>query len=163
MELTDLPVYAWNGIRRSTAEDSLWKKNSASKVTFRVRDVIEIALGACIMAFPTATTEEVWNLGAELSLSRAVLFLIASIFFLAVLIYGIHGHKSGDRKVFVQRVIATYLVTFLIGAALLSGVDRLELFTDPLTGLKRAILVAFPASFAATAVDSFGSSGSTTS
>lgn len=108
------------------------------------------------MAFPTATTQEVWDLGAELPMAHALLFLIASVFFLAVLIYGIHGHSAGDRKVFIQRVLATYVVTFLIGAALLFGVDRLVLFTDPLTGLKRAILVAFPASFAATAVDSFG-------
>jgi len=36
-------------------------------------------------------------------------------------------------------------------------VDRLELFTEPAVGLKRAILVAFPASFAATMVDNFGS------
>jgi len=130
--------------------------SSPLRVTFRARDVVEIALGACIMAFPTATTEEVWNLGAELSLGHAFLFLLASVFFLAVLIYGIHGHQPGDKKVFLQRVLATYGVTFLIGAALLFGVDRLELFTDPLTGLKRAVLVAFPASFAATAVDSFG-------
>jgi uncharacterized membrane protein len=109
------------------------------------------------MAFPTATTEEIWNLGAELSLSRAMLFMAASEFLLAVLIYGMHRHNAGDRTVFIQRVLATYGVTFLIGAVLLFGVDRLDLFTDPLTGLKRAILVAFPASFAATAVDSFGS------
>jgi hypothetical protein len=39
---------------------------------------------------------------------------------------------------------------------LLLGLDRLELFTEPVTGLKRTILVAFPASFAATAFDSLG-------
>ena len=33
---------------------------------FAVRDVAEIALGACIMAFPVAVTEEVWNLGTVL-------------------------------------------------------------------------------------------------
>ena len=38
---------------------------------------------------------------------------------------------------------------------LLLGVDRLELLTDPVLGMKRAILVAFPASFAATTIDSF--------
>jgi len=135
--------------------------DSPQKITFRGRDVIEIALGGCIMAFPTATTEEVWDLGAELSMSHAVLFMIASIFFLAVLIYGMHGHTKSDRGVFIQRVLATYVVTFLIGAALLFGVDRLDLLSDPLTGLKRAILVAFPASFAATAVDSLGSLSST--
>jgi len=134
---------------------------SLQNVTFKGRDVIEIALGACIMAFPTATTEEVWDLGAELSLPRALLFLGASVFFLAVLIYGMHGHDPNNKAVFWQRVLATYGVTFLIGAALLFGVDRLDLLTEPLTGLKRAVLVAFPASFAATAVDSFGSSSST--
>lgn len=135
--------------------------DSTGHVTFRLRDVVEIALGACIMAFPTASTEEIWDLGAELSLSRALLFSAASIFFLAVLIYGMHGHDSNNKVVFWQRVFATYGVTFLIGMALLFGIDRLDLLSDPLTGLKRAILVAFPASFAATAVDSFGSSSST--
>ena len=33
--------------------------DSTLQVSFRVRDVVEIALGACILAFPTATTEEV--------------------------------------------------------------------------------------------------------
>ena len=123
---------------------------------FKGRDVLEIALGGCIMAFPTATTQEVWDLGAELSLQHAMLFSFASLFFLAVLIYGMHGHSQGSRKEFISRVVATYGITFLIAAALLFGVDRLELFTDPLTGLKRTMLVAFPASFAATAVDSLG-------
>ena len=39
---------------------------------------------------------------------------------------------------------------------MLLAVNRLELLTDPVLGLKRTVLVAFPASFAATAVDSLG-------
>ena len=130
------------------------------KVSFKSRDIVEIALGACIMAFPTATTEEVWNLGAELSLLHALLFAAASLFFLGVLTFGMHNYTAGNPESFVVRVLTTYGVTFLIAAALLFGVDRLELLGDPLTGLKRTILVAFPASFAATAVDSFGSPAS---
>ncbi len=124
---------------------------------FHWHDVAEIAVGACIMAFPVAATEEIWNLGAELSLGRGLVFAITSVFFLTLFIHVIHGHDRFPltHKAFVLRVVSTYGVTFLISALLLLGVDRLELFQDPLIALKRTILVAFPASFAATAVDSF--------
>jgi uncharacterized membrane protein len=117
----------------------------------------EIAIGACVMAFPVAVTEEVWNLGEELSLLRVGLFALASIVFLALLIFGLH-HVPQTRhpKVFLQRVLSTYGLTLVIAALLLIGVDRLDL-AHPLVGLKRTILVAFPASFAATVVDSLGS------
>lgn len=119
------------------------------------RDVAEIALGACVMAFPAATTEEVWNLGAELSTGRVSLFALASLFFLACLILILHHDqvKGTDPKVFFQRVVSTYFVTLLISVALLVGVDRFDLVAEPLVSLKRAVLVAFPASFAATVVD----------
>ena len=130
-------------------------------VRFSVQDVVEIALGACVMAFPVATTEEVWNLGTELSVARVLLFSIASLFFLAILIFGLHGHGRENQEwgVFARRVGTTYFLTLVICALLLFGVDRLELFTDPMTGFKRTILVAFPASFAATVVDGLGGTG----
>ena len=123
------------------------------------RDVAEIAVGACIMAFPTAVTEEVWNLGEELSLTQASVFALASIFFLGVIVHLLHPNAGliVNRPVFVQRLLSTYFFTLLIAALLLAGIDRLELFEAPLVGLKRSILVAFPATFAATAVDGFGS------
>ena len=108
--------------------------------------------------FPVAVTEEVWNLGAELTLPHVLFFALASISFLALMVYMLdHGSVGPNRKVFVQRVLSTYFLTLLIASLLLLGVDRLEPFSNPLVGLKRAILVAFPASFAATAVDSFSS------
>ena len=83
-----------------------------SKVVFRAQDVVEIALGACVMALPVATTEEVWNLGAELSVGRVVLFSFASLFFLAILIYGLHGHKrmNDEWGTFARRVATTYSI-----------------------------------------------------
>ncbi len=117
----------------------------------------EIAVGACIMAFPVAATEEIWNLGTDLELWRALLFALVSVCFLAALIYVLHGHAEfpDTRKVFLQRVAGTYGVTLAISASLLLGVDQLDLLQDPAIALKRTILVAFPASFAATTVDSF--------
>ena len=123
---------------------------------FQWRDVAEIAVGAFIMAFPVAATEEIWNLGAELSLGRVLIFAGTSVLILALLINRIYGHNRFPltHKTFVLRVVSTYGVTLLISALLLLGLDRLELFQDPLIALKRTILVALPASFAATAVDS---------
>ena len=123
---------------------------------FAVRDVAEIALGACIMAFPVAVTEEVWNLGTELSTLRVLLFALASLFFLGLLILMLHHREveGADAKQFFQRVLSTYFVTLLISAALLFGVDRFDLVVEPIVSLKRTVLVAFPASFAATVVDS---------
>ena len=46
-----------------------------------------------------------------------------------------------------------HAASLLISALILFGVDRLELFVDPLVGVKRTILVAFPACFAATVID----------
>jgi len=106
------------------------------------------------MAFPVAATEEVWTLSEELALLRVLLFALASIVFLALLIAALH-HREGllaDRKVFLHRVLSTYLVTLLIAALLLIGLDRFDLL-EPWVSLKRTILVAFPASFAATVVD----------
>lgn len=132
------------------------------RARFRRQDIVEIALGACIMGFPVAVTEEVWNLGTELTLTHSLLFTLASLFVLTVLIYVLHEHDDtrDSRKAFVRRVVATYCITLVIAALLLFGVDRLPLFLDLAVALKRTILVAFPASFAATVVDSFSPSTS---
>lgn len=135
------------------------QKDNDTGSEFSRRDFAEIALGGSIMAFPVATTEEVWNLGTELSLLHVMMFTAASMLVLALTIYGLHYRAEGipNRKAFIQRLVATYGATLLISAALLYGVGRFDILHDSLTSLKRAILVAYPASFAATAVDSLGS------
>jgi uncharacterized membrane protein len=127
---------------------------------FRARDAVEVALGGSIMAFPSATTEEIWKLGAELGAGRVIMIALASLLTLAIFIYVLHPRSvAGGRKAFYQRLVATYGMTLAISAALLFGVDRLPLFSDFGTAVTRMILVAFPASFAATVVDSLGGPG----
>ena len=124
---------------------------------YRLRDFAQAITGASVIAFPVAATEEVWNLGTELPLARVLWFSIASIIVLALVIYTIHQHDdfSLNRGAFVLRVIATYGVSLLVAGLLLFGFDRLELFQEPIVAINRMIIVAFPACFAATAVDSF--------
>ena len=129
---------------------------SDKSTQFNLNDMVQICIGACIMGFPAAATGEIWDLGEQLPLTRVLLFSVASFIFLAVLIYILHGHNKvpSSRRDFVLRVIATYGLTLLICASMLFGLGQLDLFNEPLVGLKRTIIVAFPASFAATAVDS---------
>ena len=124
---------------------------------FHWRDLAEVGIGACILAFPVAATEEIWILGAELPLGRVLMFGVVSILLLATVVYVIHGHEGRplSHKTFILRVVGTYAATFAISALLLLGFDRLDLFQEPLIALKRTILIAFPASFAATLADSF--------
>ena len=61
-----------------------------------------------------------------------------------------------DRGVFLQRVLSTYGLTLVIAALLLFGIDRLDLYGHPLVAIKRTVLVACPACFAATVVDNLG-------
>ena len=129
------------------------------KSSFGRQDRVEIIVGACIMGFPAATTAEIWELGETLALGRVLLFAVSSFVILALTIHVLHGHDgaASTRYRFVVRVLNTYGLTFVVCALMLSGLGQLDLFAEPITGLKRIIIVAFPASFAATAVDSFGS------
>ena len=124
----------------------------------RPRDLAELAAGAVMMAFPIAVTEEVWNLGSELSLLRVGVIALGSILAIAVLIWALfqHGHPPEERQHFVRRVVVAYGFALGLSALILLAIDRLELLTDPILGLKRTVLVTLPASFAATAVDSLG-------
>jgi uncharacterized membrane protein len=86
------------------------------------------------------------------------MFAVASLLVLAAPMYGLRSKDEGprNRKAFFQRLAATYVATLLISAALLFGVHRFDSLNEPLTALKRAVLVALPASFAAAVVDSLG-------
>jgi len=134
---------------------------SVSTTKLQRRDRVEIVLGACIMGFPAATTGEIWDLGEQLSLGHVLLFSVASFAALALMIYVLHGHDkdTSNRRDFAVRVVTTYGLTLLVCASMLFGLGQIDLLNEPVVGLKRTIIVAFPASFAATAVDSLGSSG----
>ena len=119
-------------------------------------DVAEQVVGACVLAFPIAVTEEVWNLSEQMATINVLMVASASCFFLSYFIYYIHGKKNGAEgfRLDWNRVLVTYGVTLLVCALILIMIGKLPLFADTATALKRIVLVAFPASFSATVVDS---------
>jgi uncharacterized membrane protein len=125
-----------------------------------VRDIAEIIIGSLVLAFPVAVTEEVWNLGAELSLGRTLVISLCSLVFISFFVQTTYRHdfSFSSQKQLLTRVFTVYGLTLLLSAAVLLAVDRLPLLTETMVAVKRAIIVAFPASFAATVVDSIGDS-----
>ena len=124
------------------------------KVEFRFEDLGQLIVGAFVMALPLAFTEEVWNLGEDLSGGR-----ILSIFFLSIVTLGLfiwllfyQGEDARYTGHFLARVASAYVATFCVAFLLMLLVDKAPL-DDLSLALSRAVIVAFPASFSATAVD----------
>ena len=126
--------------------------------TMESRDLAEIIIGSLVLAFPVAVTEEVWNMSAEISLTRALLIALGSLVFISFFVRTTYFHETTmtSSKQVAVRALTVYVVTLLVSATTLIVLDKLPLFDGTLVALKRSIIVAFPASFAATAVDSLG-------
>ena len=124
------------------------------KVEFRLQDLAQLLAGACVMAMPVSLTEEVWNLGTTLSIGHTVMILCFSILALSGFIWGLFYGKQLVKyhRHFIKRAVSAYLVTFCVAFLLLFLFEKAPL-NDLRVTLTRTIIVAFPAAFAATAVD----------
>jgi len=137
------------------------KMSNPLMVEFYPRDVVQIMIGASILAIPVGFTEETWNLGGSLPISNIMGILLLSVLFIATFVYynyyygeDMHGEnvkKHWDE--FAKRVFFTYLFAFLIVAIILTLIQRAPWEVDFMLALKRVILVAFPASMSAAVAD----------
>jgi uncharacterized membrane protein len=123
---------------------------------FIVRDVAEIVIGSCVLAFPIAVTEEVWRLSETLPLGRAMYLAVWSVIFIAIFTYHHYFQGQGAWRDhfgrFALRVLGSYVITLITVATMLLALNQL-LAVDHAVALKRTVIVSFPASFAATIVD----------
>ena len=122
-------------------------------------DIAQLVVGANVLAFPIAATEEIWNLSEQLSVFQTLAFVTLSCVFLSAFIHYIHRVRVGDHgregfRLHVVRLVATYGITLIISAGILALIGKFPLFDDTGIALTRMVLVAFPASFSATVVDS---------
>ena len=56
-------------------------------VELRIRDVIQIIVGATILAIPLAFTEETWQLGEKLPVLNVFALGLLSVLFIAIFVY----------------------------------------------------------------------------
>lgn len=115
-----------------------------------------MVVGSTLLAFPIAITEEVWNLGEDISVFSTVILVLLSLLFLATFSYSTFYQSKLDRhsREFYVRLMAVYFVTLTVAALILALFGEFPLMTEPAVAIKRMIIVALPASFCATVVDS---------
>ena len=136
----------------------LHKVVSPLMVEFHPRDLIQIMIGASILAIPVGFTEETWRLGEKLPLPNIFTILAVSILFIATFVYynyyRHHHHLREHLEEYIKRVFATYLVSLLVVAFLLTVIQITTWTgTELLISFKRVIIVAFPASMSAAVAD----------
>ena len=129
--------------------------NVPLKVELKIRDVLEVVVGASILSVPVAFTEEVWNMGNALPWQNIIALIVVSLLFLGSFIYysSYRNHLKLFRNEYYKRIFFTYFLSILVVGLLLFIVDKAPWFTDFDEALKRTIIGAFPASMSATVTD----------
>jgi len=123
---------------------------------FNIKDVLQVMIGASILAIPVGFTEETWKLGESLPLLNVIGFLILSLLFIAIFVYYNYYYTEHLKKhwdEFIKRVFSTYIFSFIVVAIVLTLIQRTPWSTNWILAFKRIVLVTFPASMSAAVAD----------
>lgn len=124
-------------------------------VEFHFHDLVQLVVGATLLAIPVGFTEEVWMLGATISHLQAFALMVISVLFITVFVY--YNNYRGDfyehRFEFLKRVLATYIVAFAVVGLILSVIGKAPWTTDFILAIKRVVLVTLPAAMSAAVTD----------
>ncbi|MFC1551437.1 DUF2391 family protein [Candidatus Latescibacterota bacterium] len=125
-------------------------------VEFRPRDLMQVIVGASILAVPVAFTEETWTLGLYLPLPNALGLSVLSLLFVSLYVYfNFYRYSFKDHLFeYIKRVASIYLFSLLVVGIILSLVQKCPWGTDNIVAIKRILIVAFPASMSAAVSDS---------
>ena len=133
----------------------LYRSISPLMVELRPRDIMQMIVGATILAIPLGYTEETWNLGEQLPLTNVFCLTALSMLFISLFVYYnfYRFHLKGRTFEYVKRVLATYFVSLIVVGVLLTIIDKCPWQTNYVLAIKRIIIVSFPASMSATIAD----------
>jgi uncharacterized membrane protein len=124
-------------------------------VELKPRDIMQIIVGASILAIPVGFTEETWNLGERLPLNNVLVLAIISVIFIALFVYFnfYRFQLKGYIFEYIKRVVAIYAISLIVVGVLLTLIEKCPWGTDNILALKRMIIVAFPSSMSAAISD----------
>jgi uncharacterized membrane protein len=131
------------------------RKLSSLKVEFHPRDMLQVIVGAAILAVPVGFTEETWRMGESLPWLNVFGLMFISLLFIATFVY-YNYHTENiriNKKGFLMRVVFTYIFAFLVVSTLLGLIQRTPWSTDWALALKRIVIVTFPSSMSAAVAD----------
>ena len=125
------------------------------KVELNFRDIIQIFVGATLLAIPMAFTEETWQLGEKLPLLNIGILALLSLVFIAIFVYSnfYRYYLKGFVFEYIKRVLSIYIISLFVVGFLMTVIQQCPWGIDNLLAIKRIVIVAFPASMSAVAVD----------
>lgn len=123
-------------------------------VELRPRDMLQIFIGAFLIASPLCFTEEIWQLSISLKLQNIIYLMICSMVTVTSFVYfNFYRFKLiGHVAEFVKRIFAIYFITTFSVVLILFLIDKLP-FEEPMIAFKRVIIIAFPSIFGAAFTD----------
>ena len=85
-------------------------------VELKLKDVIQIFVGASLLAIPMAYTEETWQLGESLPLLNIGILALLSLIFIAIFVYAnfYRYYLKGFVFEYIKRIIAIYLISLIV-------------------------------------------------
>jgi uncharacterized membrane protein len=122
---------------------------------FNIRDILQVSIGAALLAIPVSMSEEAWTLAAKLPDLNIALIAALSIFLISIFVY-FNFYKvtlKGYVFDFIKRVAGTYLISMLIVALILTLIQKCPWGVDNVLAFKRIIIVTFPAAMSGTLSD----------
>ncbi|MBI1961107.1 MAG: DUF2391 family protein [Parcubacteria group bacterium] len=136
-------------------QDILRRATNPLRTEFLLKDLLQVVIGATILAVPVGLSEESWRLANELPASRIATLAAISIIFIGTFVYYNYyrGTFTEHWDEYVKRVLSTYFFSLLVVAGLLSLIEVGPWPMDLVLTLKRTIIVAFPASMSAVVAD----------
>jgi uncharacterized membrane protein len=127
------------------------------KFSFNMEDASQVFVGAFALAVPISFSEEAWRLGDTLPYSNLLMLFTLSVLFLGIFTYQSVFQKNIKNRlfVFIFRIVIAYIMTALVVCLVLLCLDKFPFFADPVTAIKRMVVITMPASMGAIVVDSF--------
>ena len=124
-------------------------------IELKPKDILQIIVGATILAIPVGLTEETWVLAQELKTRNVFYLACITVFFISLFVYFnfYRFNIKGNVAQYIKRVLATYGLSLVVVGLLLTIIQRCPWGVDNILAVKRIIITALPASMAATLSD----------
>jgi len=122
---------------------------------FLIKDLVQIIIGATVLAIPVGFTEEVWILGENLSMINVGLLMLISLLFISAFVFYTYHKQHNEPKwdEFLKRTLSTYIGSFIVVAILMTIIDKAPWSVDFMLAFKRVSIVTFPSSMSAAVAD----------
>jgi uncharacterized membrane protein len=124
-------------------------------VELKPRDILQIIIGASVLAIPIGFTEEAWILGRALPMKNVIMLMVISIIFIATFVYfNMYRYHLRDHIVeYIKRITAIYILSLIVVGILLTVIQKCSWGVDNVLAIKRIIIATFPSAMAATITD----------